>query len=115
MSKFQDFQGPLHKFQDFAGLESKFANLMTFQVFKDLREPCITSILIFLIFIRQITIYVPSTISRTVKQNSAKCIYNMHHVYSKLSMPITNYIMPKKYTTSNLDNAYCIYNNLDFP
>ena len=41
MSKFQDSQGPLQKFQDFPGLESKFSNSRTFQVFKDLCEPCL--------------------------------------------------------------------------
>ena len=41
MRKFQDFQGPLQKFQDFPGLESKFSNSRTFQVYKDLCEPCI--------------------------------------------------------------------------
>ena len=29
MSKFQDFQGPLHKFQDFPGLDFKFTNSRT--------------------------------------------------------------------------------------
>ena len=40
LQQFQDFLGPLQKFQDFPDLESKFSNLWTFQVFKDLCKLC---------------------------------------------------------------------------
>ena len=40
MSKFQNLQGPVQKFQDSPDLESKYSNFTTFQVFKDMREPC---------------------------------------------------------------------------